>query len=238
MQLSKRLASIAAMVTPGSRLADVGCDHGYLPIWLCLEGRIPCGLAMDINRGPLKKAGENIAHYGLEDRMETRLSDGLEKLEMGEVDSVVIAGMGGKLMIRILTQGAELVKGLKELILEPQSDTEAVRSYLLEIGFRIAAEDMTLEDGKYYPVIRAIPASQSETGSGEESLTKLQLRYGPLLLEDRHPVLLTYLRQEEAKYRQLAEQLKQPVSLGACARAEEIKEELRLIQAAYQYYEV
>lgn len=250
MQLSERLASIAALVTSGSRLADVGCDHGYLPIWLCLEKRIRQGLALDINRGPLERARDNIARYGLEDQIETRLSDGLESLEPGEVDSVVLAGMGGKLMIRILTRGARVTASLQELILEPQSHVEEVRRYLTEIGFRIVAEDMTFEDGKYYPVIRGIPDSvrrekggrgskrQAEAEENSSRLTDLQLKYGPVLLARRHPVLLSYLRQEEAKYRQLAARLNRPVSWGACARQQEIQEELRLIQAAYAYYEM
>ncbi len=246
MQLSERLTSIAAMVTPGSRLADVGCDHGYLPIWLCLEQKILHGVALDINQGPLDRARENIARYGLEDRIETRLSDGMERLEPGEVDSLVIAGMGGKLMIRILTQGAQVTAGLQELIVEPQSDVEAVRRYLTQIGFRIVAEDMTLEEGKYYPVIRGVPSSSREEDEGRRlegqaddcRLTDLQLKYGPVLLAKRHPVLLSYLQREETKYRQLADRLERPVSLGASIRQKEIKEELRLIQAAYESYEM
>ena len=101
VQLSMRLRAIAGMVTKGNRLADVGCDHGYLSIWLVSEKTVPSAIAMDVRPGPLSRARENISRYGLEDYIETRLSDGLTKLEPGEGDTLVIAGMGGPLMERI-----------------------------------------------------------------------------------------------------------------------------------------
>lgn len=93
------------MVSPGCRLADVGTDHAYIPIYLMQNGVIPQAVAMDINQGPLLRATENIRRYGLTGRIETRLSDGLEKLQAGEADTILIAGMGGLLMVRILENG-------------------------------------------------------------------------------------------------------------------------------------
>ena len=80
VQLSDRLRAVASLVTPGSRIADVGCDHGYIPIYLYLEGRIPGAIAMDVNRGPLLRAEEHIMEYGLGKYIETRLSDGVKAL--------------------------------------------------------------------------------------------------------------------------------------------------------------
>ena len=105
MQLSKRLAAVARLVSAGSRLADVGTDHGYVPISLVCEGKIPSAIAMDVNRGPLNRARAHIKAQGLEKYIDTRLSDGLAALAPGEADSVLIAGMGGMLMMRILSQG-------------------------------------------------------------------------------------------------------------------------------------
>ena len=115
MQLSLRLSAIAGLVTRGNRLVDVGCDHGYLPVSLYLDGKIPGAIAMDVRKGPLSRAQEHISQYGLDAYIETRLSDGLEALKPGEGDTLVIAGMGGPLMERILTDGAEVRESFREL---------------------------------------------------------------------------------------------------------------------------
>ena len=118
MQLSLRLSAIAGLVTRGNRLVDVGCDHGYLPVSLYLDGKIPGAIAMDVRKGPLSRAQEHISQYGLDAYIETRLSDGLEALKPGEGDTLVIAGMGGPLMERILTDGAKVIHGEKMHISE------------------------------------------------------------------------------------------------------------------------
>ena len=105
MQLSKRLQALADLVSQDHVLADVGCDHGYIPVFLIQNQRRPKAIAMDIGEGPLKRAQENIRSYGLEGYIETRLSDGLSKLQPGEADTILISGMGGPLMEKILTEG-------------------------------------------------------------------------------------------------------------------------------------
>ena len=105
--MSKRLAAIGALVTEGGILADIGTDHALLPIRLVLDGKVPRAIAMDVNEGPLARAGEAIRRAGLADRIQTRLSDGFAALKEGEADSAVIAGMGGDLVIRILTECRE-----------------------------------------------------------------------------------------------------------------------------------
>ena len=109
MELSRRLRMNASFVTPGNRLADVGTDHGYIPIALRLEGVIPSALAMDINPGPLERAKEHIRQFDLETDIHTRLSDGVQALCPGEADSVLIAGMGGALTIKILEAGKDVL---------------------------------------------------------------------------------------------------------------------------------
>ena len=103
MILSDRLSAAASMITPGNRLADIGTDHGFVPIDLVRRRIIPSAIAMDVNRGPLERAREHIEEAGLEGLIQTRLSDGLQALEEGEADSVLIAGMGGALTVRILS---------------------------------------------------------------------------------------------------------------------------------------
>lgn len=176
MELSIRLRAVADLVTAGYTLADIGTDHAYLPISLLKEGRIPSAIAMDVNRGPLDIAGAHVAECGLADRVALRLSDGFSAIRPGEVESAVIAGMGGALVIRILREGADVVRSLKECILQPQSELDKVRTFLLEEGFFFLSEDMVKDGGKYYPMMRVAPPGAknvrdclSETGCRDRS---------------------------------------------------------------------
>ena len=142
IRLSDRLRMNASFVTPGNRLADVGTDHGYIPITLVMEKKIPSALAMDVNEGPLERAKEHIREFQLESCIHTRLSDGVQALHPGEADSVLIAGMGGALTVKILAEGEQVLKSVKELILQPQSEIDKVRRYLEKTGYRIVKEDI------------------------------------------------------------------------------------------------
>ena len=137
MQLSDRLQAVASMVTENSRLADVGTDHGYIPIYLCEMGKIPSAIAMDVKKGPLLRAKMNIERYHMQEKIRTRLSDGVLKLNPDEADSVVIAGMGGTLVMKILEEGKKVLVDVKELVLQPQSDIDKVRKYLYENDYVI-----------------------------------------------------------------------------------------------------
>ena len=113
MELSTRLQAVADFVTAGYKLADIGTDHAYIPIALVEQNRIPGAIAMDINEGPLQRAGEHIAENKMEKKIEIRLSNGFSALKKGEAESAVIAGMGGGLMIRILTEGEAMISWTK-----------------------------------------------------------------------------------------------------------------------------
>ena len=117
------------MVTAGNVVCDVGCDHGFVPIYLVQQGISPRVLAMDLREGPLRAAREHVAVYGLESRIETRLSDGLHNYEKGEADTLVCAGMGGGLMMRILAKDREKTASFRELVLQPQSEIEKFRRF-------------------------------------------------------------------------------------------------------------
>lgn len=225
MQLSKRLQAVSDMVTSGSRLADLGTDHGYIPIYLVEEGRIPEAIAMDINRGPLQRAQENIQTHGLEKVIQTRLSDGGKALAKGEADSIVIAGMGGGLVMKILSDSAEVFQDVKEFILQPQSELYEVRKWLQENEYCITDEDMVLEDGKYYPMMHVV--------HGKMNLTRtIDFKYGPFLIEKKHACLAQFLDKEEALYQEVQERLQGNTGEKAEVRKREIEEELRLIREA------
>lgn len=195
MLLSDRMRAVADLVLPCACMADIGCDHGYVAIALIKDNICEKVIAMDINRGPLERAKGNIHNYGMQDKIETRLSDGAAALARGEADGLICAGMGGRLVISVLEESKTVVREMKQLILQPQSELDEVRRYLRENGYQIEAEDMILEDGKYYPMMRVAPLSDETRVCKEESekLTRVGDLYGPKLLETAHPILKQYL---------------------------------------------
>ena len=217
MQLSQRLSSVASMVTAGNCLADVGTDHGYVPIYLYERNVIPRAIAMDVNKGPLERAALHIAESGMKDAIETRLSDGLTALKPGEADSIVIAGMGGPLMIRILSAYPEVTASAKELILQPQSEIPELRIWLYEQGYEIVEEHMVFEDGKYYPMFKAVKNPEAE------KLTDLEFKFGKLSVLAEPEVLKAYLEREIANKQNIFKKLMEENSEKSRARAEEIK---------------
>lgn len=221
----------ASFVTPGNRLADVGTDHGYIPIALVQEKIIPSALAMDVNPGPLERAKQHIRESHLESDIHTRLSDGVQSLQPGEADSVLIAGMGGALTVKILQEGREVLRTVKELILQPQSEIDKVRRYLEQAGYKITKEDMVWEEGKYYQVMKA------EAGEMHYDCENFY-HYGKLLLESGHPVLRKCLTQRRALCEQLLKKLDQEgrIEERTQARLQEIKEEIQRIDTALRAY--
>lgn len=234
VKLSNRLLAVASFVTNGNVLADVGTDHGYIPIYLLQEKRIPRAIAMDINEGPLQRAKEHIDIYGLKDYIETRLSDGVAALTPGEVDTILVAGMGGGLVMHILEEGKEVCRQAKELILQPQSELERVREYLWLNGYVILEEDMVLEDEKFYPMMRVRYQNEIDMECAE---CLLFCRYGKQLLEQKHVVLKEYLEREEKLYSEiLANLMKTAVSEKTKGRIGEVEETLRLNREAFSYF--
>jgi len=220
--------TVASGVTKGNRLADIGTDHGYIPIYLVQEGICPSAIAMDVNQGPLDRAESHIREYGLADKIGTRLSNGLERLDPSEADSIVIAGMGGALMTDILTKGIHVVNAGKELILQPQSEIFKVRHFLHENGYAIVEEQIVKEEGKYYFIIKALPGEQHY---GEEYLYE----YGEILLREKSPLMLEYLEREMTKYHKIMESLNDNDSQASQVRRQEMKSCILKLEKAYHY---
>lgn len=235
VKISERLKMTASLVSGGNVLADVGTDHGYVPIYLLQQQRIPRAIAMDINRGPLERADEHIRLYGMTDYIETRLSDGVAALHPGEADSILIAGMGGGLVIHILTEGEEVCRAAKELILQPQSELERVRRFLAESGYVIEKEEMVKEEGKYYPMMRV--HYEPDAGKCDSEAREVFYQYGEMLIKQRHPVLFDYLKKEEEVQRAILQRLQvQPTSEPIETRIGEVEYILQLNAQARAYY--
>ncbi|MDE6663383.1 MAG: class I SAM-dependent methyltransferase [Lachnospiraceae bacterium] len=232
--LSDRLKSLAVMVSVGNRVCDVGCDHAFVPIYLINHSISPYVLAMDVKKGPIESAKEHIREYGLEDYIETRLSDGLTGFKTGEADSLICAGMGGRLMMSILDRDKTKTDSFKEMILQPQSEIEQFRYFLRSNGYLIVEENMIEEGGKFYPIIKVI-----NEGNTHKTLTigdslrgswqqQMEDRYGPFLIRNNNPVLVRYLKWETGVYEEVLSQLKvQDMSKGKIQkRYDEVKVKL------------
>ena len=238
MELSKRLFAVASLVTLGNRIADIGTDHAYIPIYLIEKKRSLSAIAMDVNKGPLERAEVHIEEAGLQDLIETRLSDGFEKLVPGEVDCAVIAGMGGGLVMKILSAYPNVTACLKECVLQPQSEIAKVRTFLLKEGFQFLEEDMVLDEGKYYPMMKVVPSKVKEASQDLSQWTETELRFGKLLLGEKHPVLHTFLEREYVLHKQILKSLEEKSGEKIEKRKRELKEDLYHIKKGLEYYAV
>lgn len=219
MELSKRLNAIAQMVKEET-VADIGTDHGYLPIYLVSEKGLKKVIACDINQGPLNKAKENINERGLSDYIETRLGNGLEKVEPNECECITISGMGGMLVINILEEGKDVVESVKRLVLQPQHDIPKVREYVLKNGFKIEDEKMLVEDGKTYTVINAVKGE-------EEPYSEAELVFGRVLIERKDKELSSYVIRRKEKLEKIMENIKEKGDLKS-DRFKELERERNL----------
>ena len=193
IKLSARLLTVAGFVRQGSRIADVGTDHGYIPVYLAQTGRIASALAMDVRSGPLERAQAHVRDYEERERarrqdvwavpIHLRLSDGLKELKPGEADTVIIAGMGGELIIKILDEGRHVWDSVKHWILSPQSEQYKVRAYL-EMH-----EAMVKDEGKYYTVM-------SVKRGFMEYESQAHYLYGKILIDKKDVILREYLGRE------------------------------------------
>jgi tRNA (adenine22-N1)-methyltransferase len=221
MKLSRRLKVIASFVPEGSRVADIGTDHGYIPIYLMQEGKVSHAIAMDIRMGPLKRAKAHILEAHLETCVEVRLSDGLLKLEPNEADCVVIAGMGGELIIHIMKEGQKLWDEIPHWVLSPQSDLDKVRKFLELQEFFIEQETMLKEDGNYYTVMNV-----SRNGKSMNYKREVFYRYGKRILESKEPVFLEYIKKEENQLIQILDRLSVSSTETAKKRVQELEQKL------------
>lgn len=190
LQLQPRLQCLADLVPQGARLADVGTDHGYLPVWLLQHGRMESAIASDINALPLDHARATAAEYGVTACIDFRLCPGLAKIGSEECDTVAIAGMGGETIIGILEAAPWTRDGTHTLILQPQTKVDLLRCWLCESGYRFLEEKLVRDKEQLYVVFRV-------TGGEVSALSEADALTGILLRDD--PLYGEYLSQHLAK---------------------------------------
>ena len=182
---------MAELVPAGARVADVGTDHALLLAWLRAHGRASAGIGIDVNAGPLEQARRTLAAVGVEG-VELRRGDGLTVLRPGEVDVVVLAGMGGARIVRLLDACPAVVGELRGMVLQPNTEWVLVRRWVAARGCSLAREAMVEDRGKFYVVLDVQPRrSEAATAWSEE-----QLELGPRLLVERPPAFVAWLRHE------------------------------------------
>ena len=186
-----RLLSAVDFVTRGGKIVDVGTDHAYLPIHLVREGLVSSALAADINEGPIQSARANIAAAGLDNQIKTLRTDGLCGVEAYAPDDILIFGMGGELILRILADAPWIKNERIGLILQPMSRASLLRAWLLENGFAITGERITFED-KYYQTVAARYSGKTDIYTEEE------LALGKQNISERPPLFDGFVRHEIA----------------------------------------
>ncbi|OAT85821.1 tRNA (adenine(22)-N(1))-methyltransferase [Desulfotomaculum copahuensis] len=196
MELTGRLAAIAAYVPAGPVVADIGTDHARLPIYLVEKGICPRVLATDLHEKPFQSACRAVSEHGLADRIEVRLGDGLRPLVPGEAGVVVVAGMGGNTIRRILAGGPAVLAGVKSLVLQPMADAGDLRRWLVDNGWRLVEESLVEEDGHLYTIMAAEPG-------WEEISDPWLLEVGPRLVERCDPLLLKHLERIKSEYQRV-----------------------------------
>ena len=209
------------------RVADIGSDHAYLPVWLILQDKADFVVAGEIQAGPREAASRTVREAALEDSIAVRLGDGLAVLQPGEVGTVVIAGMGGTAICGILTRSPEIVQRLSRIVCQPMTGAAGLRRWLQEHGWTIVAEELVWDEGRLYEVMAAEP------GLSEKVSEDLLLEIGPLLWQQRHPLLPAQLDRLLHQYQNRVQSMKQSRSLNvteqriACERKIEALEAMK-----------
>lgn len=224
VKLSRRLATLADWVPEGARFADIGTDHALLPVYLAGSGKIRCAVAGDLHAGPVEAARRQVAAAGLAGHVSVRQGDGLSVLSPGEVDTVCIAGMGGSMIVKLLSAAGERLNGVRTLVLSPHVAEDTVRRWLKNNGFVLDQERLLEEDGVIYTLLKAVRATDPATSAlrnrqlyDEQLLAPckaevplpLLLEMGPLLIRQGGAVFRRKWEQEIAKRKRIARQIGQ-----------------------------
>lgn len=216
MELSKRLRFIAKYIDKCNSIIDVGTDHGYIPIFAVTNNVCKKAIASDINKDPLKKAEFNAKMEGISDKIEVRLGGGLATLKNGEVDGIVIAGMGGNLIRDILESDKEKLPKCKFIILQPAQNPEVLREYLYNNNYEIIAEDLCYDEGIFYELFK-VKVGKENVEVNDSMLYEIS----PIMIRDKNPLMKEYLLNKREKYSKILSFIKDD-SEAAKKRKEEL----------------
>jgi len=204
IELGERLTRVASFVPDGSKVCDVGSDHAYLPVYLIQNDQISCAIAGEVVEGPFLSAKQTVRDYRMEDRIEVRLGDGLQILSKeDEITAVTICGMGGELISRILEAGYSggHINGQERLILQPNVAEHFVREWLMNHSYQIVDETVVSDNHRLYEIIVAEPVGK------REEYTELELKYGPILLQQSSELSVAKWNRMNRKNKEILEQL-------------------------------
>ncbi|UUV13755.1 tRNA (adenine(22)-N(1))-methyltransferase [Clostridioides difficile] len=202
MKLTDRLLKIASLVSDGKKIADIGTDHGYIPVYLLKEGKVPFAVLADVNKGPLDNAHKEVIQNNLLDKVDLRLGSGIEILEIGEVEEVIIAGMGGILISELLEAKKEVAHNVEKLILQPMQAQEELRYYLLNNGYEILEEVLVREDFRIYEIIVA-----KYTGKNTIIEDEIYYEVGIKLLENKNSLFNDFIEKKIKTYSSVVNKL-------------------------------
>lgn len=226
MRLTPRLQVIADYVKKNSIVADIGTDHGYIPVYLIEADICDRVIATDINKGPLENAESYIKKKGFDNNIDTRLGDGLCSIKPNEVDTLIIAGMGGLLMIEILEKSKDVAKSTHNFILQPMVASDELRRYLCNNGYRIVDEKLAKESDKIYEIIYA--------KHGKENIEKdIYFEIGKKLIENKDQYLSEFIRRKIDKLEKILSNLEDKDSANGKERYEDIKIKYNDLQEVY-----
>jgi tRNA (adenine22-N1)-methyltransferase len=222
-----RLAALAAFVSQGARLADIGTDHAFLPINLVQSNIIVSAIAGDVHVGPYKAAKEHVEALGLESKISVRLGNGMAVLSPGEVDIVVIAGMGGQTIIEILNDNPEVTRALTRLILQPMVAASTVRRWLEENGWYLVDECLVQDDGRLYEIV---VAEQGKAIICESVMYDI----GPKLWNDKPELLTLHIDQLISQTKRILGEMAASSNARRSLKYDEYKERLKQLEVKRQ----
>ncbi|RWZ60054.1 tRNA (adenine-N(1))-methyltransferase [Halobacillus fulvus] len=206
-QLSERLRKVADYLPRGAYFADIGSDHAYLPCYVCLHDGDAKAVAGEVNQGPYESAWNEVRSHGLENRIDVRLGDGLQVVEPGEIQQVVVAGMGGPLIRDILNNGEDKLSRVNRIVVQPNIDARSLRRWFYERGFQLVAEEILEENGHIYEILVA-EKGDAHAPYSEVELEK-ELWLGPFLMRQKNEVFQKKWEEELNKKQKILEQIKQ-----------------------------
>lgn len=223
MKLTPRLKTIADLVPKGSIVADIGTDHAYLPVYLIKNSIANKVIAADINVGPLNNAEKTIQSYKLQSHIETRLGSGLQPIKCKEIDTAIIAGMGGLLIIDILEQSKDVVSTIDTLILQPMVAQDEVRKWLHKNNFKIDNERMAKEGDKLYEIL--------VVSKGEMNIEdSIYYEIGPKLIDNKDPYLMELINAKLKKYNEILKNVEGQNTLRAREKSLECEVKIKKLK--------